>query len=131
MRGQWLHVPKDWPEVPGLEPVLKRDIDLEFIQSELDELLRMAASINDGYGSATFLLERYGSAAQQSKLHRAARSSGNCGMRFICATTPRSRPFEVASTGCWSVVNPSTCSSASFTPVPFASIAGAGGMRKS
>jgi TnpA family transposase len=76
MRGQWLHVPKDWPEVPGLDPVLKRDIDLEFIQSELDELLRMAASINDGYGSATFLLERYGSAARQSKLHRAGTQFG-------------------------------------------------------
>jgi TnpA family transposase len=56
--------------------VLKRDIDLEFIQSELDELLRMAASINDGYGSATFLLERYGSAARQSKLHRAGTQFG-------------------------------------------------------
>ena len=76
MRGQWLHVPRDWPQVPGLEPVLKRDIDTEFIQSELDGLLRMAASINDGYGSATFLLERYGSAARQSKLHRAGTQFG-------------------------------------------------------
>ena len=58
-RGQWLHVPRDWPPVPGLEPVLMRDLDPEFIQSELGELLRMAASINDGYGSATFLLERF------------------------------------------------------------------------
>lgn len=76
MRGQWLHVPKDWPEVPGLEPVLKRDIDVEFIQTQLDELLRMAASIHDGYGSATFLLERYGSAARQSTLHRAGTQFG-------------------------------------------------------
>jgi TnpA family transposase len=43
MRGQWLHVPRDWPPVPGLEPVLMRDLDPEFIQSELGELLRMAA----------------------------------------------------------------------------------------
>lgn len=56
MRGQWLHVPRDWPPEPGLEPVLMRDLDPEFIQGELGELLRMAASINDGYGSATFLL---------------------------------------------------------------------------
>ena len=76
MRGLWLHVPKDWPQVPGLEPVLKRDIDLDFIQSELDELLRMAASIHDDYGSATFLLERHGSAARQSKLHRAGTQFG-------------------------------------------------------
>jgi TnpA family transposase len=76
MRGQWLHVPRDWPEVPGLEPVLMRDLDPDFIQSELGELLRMAASINDGYGSATFLLERFGSAARNSRLHRAGTQWG-------------------------------------------------------
>jgi TnpA family transposase len=76
MRGQWLHVPRDWPPVPGLEPVLMRDLDPEFIQSELGELLRMAASINDGYGSATFLLERFGSAARNSRLHRAGTQWG-------------------------------------------------------
>ena len=36
----------------------------------------MAASINDGYGSATFLLERFGSAARNSKLHRAGTQWG-------------------------------------------------------
>lgn len=76
MHGQWLHVPRDWPPVPGLEPVLMRDLDPEFIQSELGELLRMAASINDGYGSATFLLERFGSAARNSRLHRAGTQWG-------------------------------------------------------
>jgi TnpA family transposase len=76
MRGQWLHVPRDWPPEPGLEPVLMRDLDPEFIQSELGELLRMAASINDGYGSATFLLERFGSAARHSRLHRAGTQWG-------------------------------------------------------
>ena len=76
MRGQWLHVPRAWPPEPGLEPVLMRDLDPEFIQSELGELLRMAASINDGYGSATFLLERFGSAARNSKLHRAGTQWG-------------------------------------------------------
>jgi len=53
-----------------------RDLDPEFIQSELGELLRMAASINDGYGSATFLLERFGSAARNSRLHRAGTPVG-------------------------------------------------------
>jgi TnpA family transposase len=53
-----------------------RDLDPEFIQSELGELLRMAASINDGYGSATFLLERFGSAARNSRLHRAGTQWG-------------------------------------------------------
>ena len=53
-----------------------RDLDPEFIQSALGELLRMAASINDGYGSATFLLERFGSAARNSRLHRAGTQWG-------------------------------------------------------
>ena len=52
------------------------NLDSEFIQSELGELLRMAASINDGYGSATFLLKRFGSAARNSKLHRAGTQWG-------------------------------------------------------
>ena len=64
------------PEVPGLEPVLTRDLEPDSICSELGELLRMAASIHDGYGSATFLLERYGSAARNSRLHRAGKQWG-------------------------------------------------------
>jgi TnpA family transposase len=76
MRGQWLHVPRDWPQVPALEPVLMRDLDPEFIRSEIGDLLRMAASINDGYGSATFLLERFGAAARNSRLHRAGTQWG-------------------------------------------------------
>jgi len=76
MREQWLHVPRGWPEVPGLEPVLRRDIDLGLIHTELDNLQRIAASINDGYGSATFLLERLGSAARGTSLHRAGTQLG-------------------------------------------------------
>jgi hypothetical protein len=51
-------LPRGWPEMPGLVPVSRRDLDL--VHAELDELLRVAASINDGYGSATYLLERLG-----------------------------------------------------------------------
>jgi Tn3 transposase DDE domain len=39
-------------------------------------LLRVAASINDGYGPATFLLERLGSAAGGSRIHRAGTQLG-------------------------------------------------------
>jgi TnpA family transposase len=76
MRHQWLHLPRGWPEVLGLEPVLRRDIDLDLIHADLDELLRVTASIHDGYGSATFLLERLGSAARGSRLHRAGTQFG-------------------------------------------------------
>ena len=79
------NLPRGWPEVPGLEPVLRRDIDLDLIHAELDELLRVAASINDGYGSATYLLERLGSAARQSRLHQAGTQFGQLwGTVYLC-----------------------------------------------
>lgn len=85
MRGQWLHVPRDWPQLPGLEPVLRRDIDPDLMHSQLDELLRIAASINDGFGSATYLLERLGSAARNTKLHRAGTQFGQLwGTVYLC-----------------------------------------------
>ena len=85
MRHQWLHLPRDWPEVPGLEPVLRRDLDLGLMHAELDELLRVAASIHDGYGSATYLLERMGSAASGSRLHRAGTQFGQLwGTVYLC-----------------------------------------------
>jgi TnpA family transposase len=85
MRHQWLHLPRGWPPVPSLEPVLRRDLDLDLIHAELDELLRVAASINDGYGSATFLLERLGSAARGSRLHQAGTQFGQLwGAVYLC-----------------------------------------------
>ena len=76
MREQWLHVPRGWPETPELESILKRDINLDDIHAEYDNLLRIAASIDDGYTSATYLLERLGSAARGSRLHRAGTQLG-------------------------------------------------------
>jgi TnpA family transposase len=47
--------------------------------------LRVAASIHDGYGSATFLLERLGSAARGSRLHRAGTQFGQLwGAVYLC-----------------------------------------------
>jgi TnpA family transposase len=76
MREQWLHVPRGWPEIPELEPILKRDVDLNDIHAEYDELLRTAASIDEGYSSATYLLERLGSAARGSQIHHAGSQLG-------------------------------------------------------
>jgi hypothetical protein len=44
-----------------------RDLNPELIQGELGEPSLMAASINGDYGSATFLLELFGSAARNSR----------------------------------------------------------------
>lgn len=76
MREQWLHVPRGWPEIPELEPILKRDINLDDIHAEYDNLTRIAGSIVEGYTSATYLLERLGSAARGSSLHRAGSQLG-------------------------------------------------------
>jgi len=94
MRDQWPHVPRGWPEVLGLEPVLRRDIDLELIHSEFDDLLRVAASINDGYGSATFLLERLGSAARGTRLHRAGTQLGQLWGAVYLADYAAQPPFR-------------------------------------
>jgi len=69
-------VPRGWPEIPELEPILRRDVNLDDIHAEYDNLTRIAASIVEGYTSATFLLERLGSAARGSRLHRAGSQLG-------------------------------------------------------
>ena len=71
MREQWLHVPLDWPKIPALEPVLRRDVHLDVIHAEYDSMLRVVASIDEGYTSATYMLERLGSAARGSRLYAA------------------------------------------------------------
>jgi TnpA family transposase len=71
MRDQWLHVPRDWPEMPALEQALRRDVDLELLHAEYDNLLHLAASIEDGYTSATYALERLGAAARGTRTHAA------------------------------------------------------------
>jgi hypothetical protein len=82
---QWLHLPRGWPDVPGLVLVSRRDLDLDLVHAELDELLRVAASINDGYGSATYLLERLG-VTERKRRRSATRSS--CRRRLmVCERT--------------------------------------------
>jgi Tn3 transposase DDE domain len=54
----------------GLVPISRRDLDLDLVHAELDELLRVAASINDGYGSATYLFERLGVTERKAPAER-------------------------------------------------------------
>jgi hypothetical protein len=51
-------------------------VNLEDIHAEYDNLLRIAASIDEGYSSATYLLEHLGSAARGSRLHHAGTQLG-------------------------------------------------------
>jgi len=108
-----------------------RDLDPEFIQSELGELLRMAASIM----TPTVRRHSSSSASVQPRATRGSivrvRSGDNGGTRYTCATMPSQPPFRRSVNRILVRGNPSTNSSGSFTPVLFASIAGADGMRKS
>jgi TnpA family transposase len=71
MREQWLHVPRDWPVMPALEKVLRRDVDLNLIHAEYDNVLRLVASIEEGYTSPTYVLERLGVAARGTPTYAA------------------------------------------------------------
>jgi TnpA family transposase len=76
MRDQWLHVPRGWPEMPPLEKALRRDVDLELIHAEYDNFIHLAASIEEGYTSATYALERLGAAARGTATHAALTQLG-------------------------------------------------------
>ena len=94
MREQWIHVPRGWPKVPALEPVLRRDIDLALIASELDNMFRVAASIKEGYTSATYMIERLGAAARGSQLHRALNQFGQLWMSVYHCDYAAQPPFR-------------------------------------
>lgn len=131
MRGQWLHVPRVWPDVPGREPVLKRDLEPNFIAPSLTiscvgpPRSMMASDRRHACLSAT-------ARRRVARRHIVPeRSGGNGGIRCICAPTLRSHRFAAASTDYWSGANPCTNSSGSFTPDRFGMIAVDGGTRKS
>lgn len=71
-----LHVPKGLNIPSQLNPVVSRSVSLASIEKEWDELVRVAASIETGYTSATVALARFGSAAQGDKLYKAGVALG-------------------------------------------------------
>ena len=76
LRERRLHVPPG-VEVPAvLEPVVERDVSLKAIGKGWDELVRIAASIEDGTASADLALQRFGSAAKGDPTHTAGTQLG-------------------------------------------------------
>ncbi|MBS0454250.1 MAG: Tn3 family transposase [Proteobacteria bacterium] len=71
-----LYLPRVFTEPEGLEAVSVRCVSLTTIERGWDELLRLAASIRSGRVSASLALQRFGSAAQGDRLHRAAEHLG-------------------------------------------------------
>ena len=76
LRDRQLHVPRGL-EVPcALLPLIQADVSLEAIEAGWDELLRLIATIEQGWRSATDVLERFGSCARGDPLHRAGHALG-------------------------------------------------------
>jgi TnpA family transposase len=98
LRERRLYVPSGMSVPSVLEPVVDRDVSMRSIRTGWDELVRVAASIEDGTISAVLALERFGSAAQGDRAHSAGKSLGRLIRTIICATT-----------------SPTPCSAASYT----------------
>lgn len=76
LRERRLYVPKG-VEVPAiLEPIVDRDVSLKAIATGWDELVRVAASIEDGTTSAVLALQRFGAAAKGDSTHSAGTHLG-------------------------------------------------------
>jgi TnpA family transposase len=63
--------------VPGsLKSVIDTTLHMDCATDQWDDLLRVAASISNGTVSAVLVLQRFGSAAQEDRLYRAAKTLG-------------------------------------------------------
>jgi TnpA family transposase len=67
-----LYLPRTIASPEGLAQVIACEISLKAIRDGWDELLRLIASIRSGRVSAIVALQRFGSAAQSDRVHRAA-----------------------------------------------------------
>lgn len=76
LRERRLFVPKDYQVAEVLRPVVDRTLALEPISEMWDDVVRIAASINNGTCSAVLALERFGSAAQGDRTYLAAKNLG-------------------------------------------------------
>jgi TnpA family transposase len=76
LRDRHLHLPRRIEVPPAIVGIVQHDVSLEPIREGWDELLRVAATIDEGWRSATDVLERFGSAARGNRIYRAGRALG-------------------------------------------------------
>ncbi|MGI9301628.1 MAG: Tn3 family transposase [Gammaproteobacteria bacterium] len=76
LRDRHLHVPRRLHAPDSLAKLLRHDVPLAPIREGWDDLLRVAATIDEGWRSATNVLERFGSAARGERIHRAGHTLG-------------------------------------------------------
>ena len=76
LRDRQLHVPRGFEVPDDLRPLIQADVSLEAVEAGWDELLRVVATIEQGWRSATEVLERFGSSARGDRVHRAGHALG-------------------------------------------------------
>jgi len=76
LRDRRLHIPKGIAVPDSLKSVVDPDVSLRQLERGWDELLRVAASIDDGSTSAVLALERFGSASRADPVYKAGRALG-------------------------------------------------------
>lgn len=76
MRDRKLHVPRGFSVPASIASQTVRDVSIQIIRENWPSLLRVAATIDEGWTSTTQLLERFGSAARGEDLYRAGTALG-------------------------------------------------------
>jgi TnpA family transposase len=76
MHDRRLHVPRGFNVPSALAMLVRQDVPCEPIHEGWDGLLHVAATIEEGWRSATDVLERFGSAARGDPIFRAGDAAG-------------------------------------------------------
>jgi hypothetical protein len=76
LRDRHLHLPRRFEVPAAIVGIVQHDVSLEPIREGWDDLLRLAATIDEGWRSATDVLERFGSAARGDRIYRAGHALG-------------------------------------------------------
>ncbi len=80
---------KQWPRAG---PLLRHHAQIDAIDAQWDDLLRIGASLKQGYVSAALLIARLQAGSRQHPLAKAMLSTGSCYGRFTrCAGSPTRR----------------------------------------
>jgi TnpA family transposase len=76
LRDRHLHLPRRFEVPTAIADIVQQDVSLEPIRENWDELLRLVATIEQGWRTATDVLERFGSAARGDRIYRAGHALG-------------------------------------------------------
>jgi TnpA family transposase len=85
LRHQKLHVPKGVTIPPILKPIVVQDITPQQIRTGWDSFVRVVASIEGGWTSGVWALERFGAASRADPIHQCGTALGKLFLTlFLC-----------------------------------------------